>query len=150
MFLPQRILKTTIKKLQTLCIYIYIYIYVYIIYIFIIYIYILYICHSYDVTSSYTRMSSVCHSYVLVCFSYVTRLWFYHKPFRSPRSGVKLIWKIYVSTHLKHFAKYEIAISELRAASQGLYAWLKRAEYCSIWTKYSWITAKEPDCYPSN
>ena len=68
----------------------------------------------------------------LVCHSSVTRMWFYHKPFSSPRSGVNLIWKIYVSTHLKHFPKYEVAISELWAASLGLYAWLKRAEYCSI------------------
>ena len=27
-----------------------------------------------------TRMSPVCHSYVLVCHLYVTRLWFYHGP----------------------------------------------------------------------
>ena len=25
-------------------------------------------------------MSFVCHSYVLVCHLYVTRLWFYHEP----------------------------------------------------------------------
>ena len=42
MFLPQRILKTTIKKLQTLCIYIYIYIYILYIYLLYIYIYIIY------------------------------------------------------------------------------------------------------------
>ena len=27
-----------------------------------------------------TRMSSVCHSYVLVCHPYFTRMWFYHEP----------------------------------------------------------------------
>ena len=25
-------------------------------------------------------MSFVCHSYVLVCYPYVTRMWFYHEP----------------------------------------------------------------------
>ena len=55
----------------------------------------------------------------------------------------------YVSTHLKHFSKCEAAISKLRAAFESLYALLKRARYCSIWTKLG-TTAKEPDCYPSN
>ena len=38
----------------------------------------------------------------------------------------------YVIRHLKHFSKREAAISELRAAFESLYAWLKRAQYCSI------------------
>ena len=46
--------------------------------------------------------------------------------------------------------KYEAAIAEFRAAFESLRAWLKRALYCSISTKYLGITAKEPDCYPSN
>ena len=58
--------------------------------------------------------------------------------------------KAYVSPHLKHFSKYAAAISEFRAAFESLYAWLKRVQYCSIWTKYLGITAKERDCYPSN
>ena len=36
--------------------------------------------------------------------------------FRSPKNAVKLIGKTYVNPHLKHFSKYEAAISELRAA----------------------------------
>ena len=38
---------------------------------------------------------------------------------RSPRNGVKLIGKTYVSTHLKHFSKYEAAFSELPAAFES-------------------------------
>ena len=29
------------------------------------------------------RMSLVCHSYVLVCYPYVTRMWFYHEPIKK-------------------------------------------------------------------
>ena len=32
--------------------------------------------------------------------------------FKSPRNAVKLIGKTYGSSHLKHFSKYEAAISE--------------------------------------
>ena len=28
----------------------------------------------------YTRVSSVYHSYELVCYPHVTRMWFYHEP----------------------------------------------------------------------
>ena len=36
-----------------------------------------------QMTCEYIRMTygCVCHLYVLVCHPYVTRLWFYHKPF---------------------------------------------------------------------
>ena len=50
------------------------------------------VCHPY-VTHMYsyvirvslvcTRISSVCHSYVLVCYPYVTCMWFYYEPFHS-------------------------------------------------------------------
>ena len=33
------------------------------------------VCHPYI-----TRISPICHSYVLVCHLYVTRLWFYQEP----------------------------------------------------------------------
>ena len=36
----------------------------------------------------------------------------------------------------------------MRAALESLYAWFKRAQNCSIWTKYLGITGKKPDCYP--
>ena len=72
------------------------------------------------------------------------------KNFRNPRNAVKLISKTYVSPHIKHFSKYEAAIYELCAAFESLYAWLKRAQCCFIWTKYLGITAKEPECYLSN
>ena len=52
--------------------------------------------------------------------------------FRNPRNAVKSIGKTYVRPHIKHFSKYEAAISELRAAFGSLYAWLKLAQYCSI------------------
>ena len=52
--------------------------------------------------------------------------------FRNPRNAVKSIGKTYVSPHIKHFSKYEAAISELRAAFGSLYAWFKLAQYCSI------------------
>ena len=51
--------------------------------------------------------------------------------FRSPRNAVKLTAKTYVSPHLKHFANYKAAISELWAVFESLYTQLKRAEYCS-------------------
>ena len=35
------------------------------------------VCHPY-VTRMYS-MSSVCHSYALICHPYVTRMWFYHE-----------------------------------------------------------------------
>ena len=57
--------------------------------------------------------------------------------FKSPkrnfkRNAFKLIGKNYASPHLNHLSKYEAAISELRAAFESLYAWLKRAQYCFI------------------
>ena len=45
---------------------------------------------------------------------------------------MKLIGKAYVSPYLKQFSKYDAAISELLAAFESLYAWLKRAQYCFI------------------
>ena len=42
--------------------------------------------------------------------------------FRSPRNAVKLIGKTYVNPHLKHFSKYEAAISELWPTFKSLYA----------------------------
>ena len=37
------------------------------------------LCHSYD-----TPKSSVCHSYILAYHPYVTGMWFYHEPFFLP------------------------------------------------------------------
>ena len=44
-----------------------------------------FVCHSYVIRMSLvcTRMSSVCHLYVLSCHPYVTRMWFYHEPVGS-------------------------------------------------------------------
>ena len=72
------------------------------------------------------------------------------KSFRISRNAVKLTGKTYASTHLKHLWKYEAASFELQAAFESSYAWLKRAQYCSIWTTYLGITTKEPDFCPSN
>ena len=38
----------------------------------------------------------------------------------------------YVTTHLKHFSKWEAAIFELQADFESVYAWLKCAKYISI------------------
>ena len=37
----------------------------------------------------YTRMSSLCHLYVLVCHPYLTRMWFYHEPFSISKEHSK-------------------------------------------------------------
>ena len=58
---------------------------------------------------------------------------------------VRLIGKNLCQPTFKAFLKAEAAISELQAAFEILHAWLKRAQYCSIRTKYSAITAKAPD-----
>ena len=47
-----------------------------------------------------TRMSCVCHSYVLVYHSYVTRLWFYHEPMKTYFCGTFKEHELY-ETYMK-------------------------------------------------
>ena len=72
------------------------------------------VCHSY-VTRMYSyvismslvciRVSSLCHSYVLVCYPYVTRLWFYHEPCQIPQSAQKCFyWRVQHIIYL--FSRY--------------------------------------------
>ena len=43
------------------------------------------VCHSYVIRMSlvYTCMPFVCHSFVLVCHPYVTHMWIYYQPFTT-------------------------------------------------------------------
>ena len=96
-----------------------------------------------------TRMSSVCHSYVLVCNSYVTRLRFYHEPTNMSH---RKTWLFLSNTaQICHTGKLECSYQRLhRYFTRKTWLFLSNTAqichtgkfHCSYQTLYKYVTLK--------